>query len=360
MSPTRPVNKQNSQLGRKPTSHPLVEAVLDPNGLASQGILLLTGYLGPSPKSGHSRLYRDLSFATFSDIPDTGIVGAFRESPEDEFSLNCLYVKADSIIFTNSDDPINEMEQGPPKSAEILQALKSPTSPERHRQSICIAESVLFDESEIDELAAYLNKYINSKINSENKDEIVAVASALRKVIAVLPVTELPRCAEWLKAEKQTPPPLEMEVVKMITRKLQAALPEETSQLRVLNPLLIDLIQDYLNPRTLYKRYFGVTTGQAFLALALLRHEGFPHIVERLQRLTVRWFRTSLRRQARVIQLDLAARFTETRSREAITHMGPPLSDGGDSRQVDCVGSLPLTADEVQEIRMFIDELEQE
>jgi len=44
----------------------------------------------------------------------------------------------------------------------------------------------------------------------------------------------------------------------------------------------------------------------------------------------------------------------------AFTHMRPPLRIGSDKRTVDCAGSVPLKADEIRQIGVFIDELDQE
>lgn len=220
------------------------------------------------------------------------------------------------VFFMNAcSDAHEEVE---PFAEEVLRILaSSDLDALKRRQLILAAEGLRFDVDQIGLLEPILRLYVDRHLNSEIREEQVAVASGIRKLIAMLPVTQLSRCEDWLKIERKTPPPLEMEVVKMITRKLTASLPEDTGHLKSINDQLIDLLRSYLNPRTLSKRFFGATALEASLSLALLRSQHLNDALEVLRSLRVNWFRATVARQARVTRTDLERRFPGGRSANA-------------------------------------------
>lgn len=201
---------------------------------------------------------------------------------------------------------------------EILSGLTSADlTISKQRQLILAAEVLRFEEAQVAELEPILRTYVDQHLISDVKKEQIVVGSAIRKLIAMLPVRALPLCEEWLRINRKTPPLLEMEVVKMVTRKLTATLPEDTGYLGSLGDQLIDLLRSYLNPRTLSKRYFGATAMEASLSLALMRSPNLNNALELLRSLRVNWFRATVARQARVTGSDLERRFPGDRSAEA-------------------------------------------
>jgi len=203
---------------------------------------------------------------------------------------------------------------------DVLAALAfSGLADSKRRELILLAETIRFDSVQISELEPILRRYINSRLLSEDRAEQVAVASAIRKLVAMLPATALPLCADLLKPETKTPVPLEMEVVKMIARKLTAALPEDTAILLPIGEHLIDLVWTYLNPRTLSKRFFGATVLESCMSLALMRNPRLPVVLELLRTLRVNWFRATVARQARVTAIDIGRRFPGERSAEVLS-----------------------------------------
>ena len=211
-----------------------------------------------------------------------------------------------------------ELEELSP--TEILGELENTALTDARRQRlICVAQGVHFEPAQVARLQSLLRRYVDAYHDPRNRDEEVAVASAIRKYIATLPVAELLTCQDWLTVERRMPAPLEMEVAKMITRKLAATLPEETNCLAPIGEQLIDLVRSYLNPRVLSKRFFGTTVVEASLALALLRS---PHLAEASTLLgsggtdVVRFI---VARQAKALSAEIETRFPGERS-EAVRH----------------------------------------
>lgn len=73
------------------TTHRLV-AKLHPEPDEPQDTVALLGYFGPSKKADHVRLYADLSFRRYFDIPTSGIVRTEPIVSEDENSPTAVFV----------------------------------------------------------------------------------------------------------------------------------------------------------------------------------------------------------------------------------------------------------------------------
>ncbi len=217
--------------------------------------------------------------------------------------------------------------------AEVLAELQTPgLSATRRRQLICLAEVLRFEPAQAAILRSLLRQYVDQYHDPRDKDEEVVVASAIRKFVSSLPVTDLLECQDWLKIERKMPAPLELEVVKMITRKLTATLPEDVGYLGPIGDLLIDLVRSYLNPRVLSKRFFGATVLESSLSLALSRSPYLPELTRLLRSPCVDWLQTLVARQARVLKSKLDQRFPGERSLAAR----------------DCLSNLDVAAESAQ------------
>jgi hypothetical protein len=79
------------------TPHPLVTR-LNPEGDPPPNLVMLAGFIGPSKKPDGIRLYLDLSFNTFIDIPVAGIVSTQSVDSEDENSPTRVWVHGDARL----------------------------------------------------------------------------------------------------------------------------------------------------------------------------------------------------------------------------------------------------------------------
>jgi len=201
---------------------------------------------------------------------------------------------------------------------DVISVLTEPTvSPARRRLAIIAAETLHLEGRETELLKPVLRDFIEYHYRTDDKEELLAVTSAIRTYVAILNLVEFPSVAALLRLERKAPPPIETEITKMVTRKLAATLPENTEALRGLADQLADLMRSYLNPRTLSKRYFSATALDAGLSLALLRSVYIPEMTDLIQRLRANWFRAMMARQARDLGSDIASRFEDARSRGA-------------------------------------------
>jgi len=114
-----------------------------------------------------------------------------------------------------------------------------------------------------------------------------------------------------LEVGHKAPVPLEieLEVAKMVVRKLSATLPEEADALPELSSQLMDLARTYLNPRLLPRPYYAATALNSVLALVLLRSAHLESLYGILRELRVSWFDQLLARRAQSIEQELAGRF---------------------------------------------------
>jgi hypothetical protein len=201
-----------------------------------------------------------------------------------------------------------------PSLAEVLTSLGAADVPPAERRRLILAAEVLrFDTAGAESLKPLLRQYIDLHCASEQREEQVAVASAVRKYVALLRVEELPAVADLLRAERKAPPSFEMEVAKMVARKLTATLPDDTVLLHPLGDELMDLAATYTTPRLLPKRYCGAVALDATLSLALLRSPHLPSLTNRLRSIPLHWFRETVARQARALRAELAGRFAAER-----------------------------------------------
>jgi hypothetical protein len=214
--------------------------------------------------------------------------------------------------------PPETAEEAEPSAAEVLASLAASdvTAAERRRM-ILAAEVLRFDASQAEALKPLLRRHIDRHYMSEQGDERVTVASAVRKFIALLSVAELPAVVDLLRAERKAPPAFEMEVAKMVTRKLTATLPENTTALQPLGDELLDLATGYATPRMLPKRYCGAVVLDSMLSLALLRSPHLPSLTTSLRSIRTNWFRATVARQAQALRAELARRFGAERHGQA-------------------------------------------
>jgi hypothetical protein len=78
-------------------THPLVAKLhADPDELTE--LVALVGYLGPSKRAGCVRLYADLSFRNYYEIPTEGVLSTTPADAEDENSPTTVHVAGDTQV----------------------------------------------------------------------------------------------------------------------------------------------------------------------------------------------------------------------------------------------------------------------
>lgn len=178
------------------------------------------------------------------------------------------------------------------------------------RKSILEAEVVSFGASQVNILKPLLRRYIEEHRDSTDSTDLVAVASAVRKYVGIVSCDEISSVAFILEAGHKAPVPIEveLEVAKMVVRKLTAVRPPEPSSLPELVRQLMELARTYLTPRLLARQYYGAIAVNSVLALTLLDAPGLSELFEIVRRLPVPWFKQLVIRRADALMQEFAER----------------------------------------------------
>ena len=207
-----------------------------------------------------------------------------------------------SEVFTTGQSP-----------QELLDKLADETTPESQRWDLILqAEVTSFDDEQIEELCQLLYVYILEKRDSSDTSDLVAVASAIRKLAANIRLKDLSRLSDVLSSEHVAPIPLEieLEVAKVIVRKLSQTPPDADDSERELSDRLMELVQTYLKPRLLSRQLYGATALNAVLAILLLRANHTQEVVRMLVELPSIWFLELVARRASRLREQLLSRFS--------------------------------------------------
>lgn len=210
---------------------------------------------------------------------------------------------------------LDEEVAGKEHTAErVLQLLRSNETPEaKLRQAVLQAEVLEFNDRDRVELCEHLRTYILRHRNSNVAQDLVAVASAIRKLVACMPAGELGLLNELLTPTPRMGIPLEieLEVAKTVVRKLTWHPPLHDDSEQDLAARLMDVAESYLNPRLLTREKYGATALNAVLALLLLRSRHVPCVISRVRDLAANWFSQSACRRVERLQQQLQLRVSD-------------------------------------------------
>lgn len=188
-----------------------------------------------------------------------------------------------------------------PSPAMMLSRLRDPAISDDERRALIIeAEAIRFEPEQSRDLGLVLRAFIGKHRDSGDPQDIVAAASAIRKYVATMQPGDLSHVAELLDAGHKASMPLdlELEIGKMILRKLAANPGERIDQFPELESRLAEIVRTYANDRLLPREKYGATTLNAVLALVMLDDGRIPGVVDQLRLLKAAWFRQLVARQA--------------------------------------------------------------
>jgi len=187
---------------------------------------------------------------------------------------------------------------------------------EERRELILEAEVLPFRGQEAAALAPLLRQFIETYRESNTPADLVAVGSAIRNYVATASTHEaFEAAASLLMAQGRLPVPLELEVevTKMVVRKLTANPPAAGDQFPMLALRLEELVDAYTRPRLLTREKYGAIALNAILGLVLTRSGRDPEFVERIRALDVTWFQQLVARRAARLRSDLIARDSDAK-----------------------------------------------
>lgn len=242
-----------------------------------------------------------------SDLVEVGELGRFWPSSVED---HCPQLTDQSPVTGKRSTYPATLEE--PIAADVLANLRDATkSADLIRKSILEAETLSFDSGQISVLKSALREYVEQNRDSPEPATLVAVASAIRKFVAILGPEEISSVGILLESghRSSVPVELELEVSKMVVRKLSAVLPPEADPFPELARQLMDLARTYLNPRLLPRPHYGAIALNSTLALTILRVPDLMDLFDNLRRLQVPWFEQMLIRRAEALKQELTRRF---------------------------------------------------
>lgn len=173
------------------------------------------------------------------------------------------------------------------------------------------AEIVLFPESLIPSLQELLYAYIAEFGDGHEPAVRIAVGSAIRKYVAILKVDDFRNVTVLLNPPNNRPLAIqsEIEIAKMIVRKLTAVPPAEADVEPNLSESLSQLVSKYLDNFHIEERKYPAVVLNAILAIVMLRGIAEQHLLDKLAALDARWFNELLVQRAGLIKAALTEKF---------------------------------------------------
>jgi len=198
--------------------------------------------------------------------------------------------------------PATGTEDDAPDADTVLARLRRPPAGDAYGRVVIDAEAVDFTGPQSTELRTLLRRFILRQRSSSDANRLTEVGSAVRKYVAELPAGELDEVAAFL--DDNPAEEVELEVAKMVTRKLVAVPPAREGMYPALADRLVELVEAYIPPRHLRRPICAAILLNSALASALIEGPGWPRTLEWLRTMTVGWFQQQLARRARRLVAD--------------------------------------------------------
>ena len=208
----------------------------------------------------------------------------------------------------------------------VIESLQRPDLGREERRKLILESEVLpFRGQQAAALIPFLRQFIDDYRESNVPADLVAVGSAIRNYVATAPTDDaFAAAASLLKADGRLPIPiaLEVEMAKMVVRKLTANPPAERDQYPELASRLEELIDAYAKPRFLAREKHGAVALNAILGLVLTRSGADTEVVERMVTLGVPWFQQLLGRRPARLRSELVSRDPDARFADVARTLG--------------------------------------
>lgn len=196
-------------------------------------------------------------------------------------------------LYKETQDVIALEDNNEVSTHEVLRVLHDNTQPcAEVRKFILQAEVMEFVGEERVTLCKLLHNFVLRNRDSNIPEDLVAVGSAVRKLVAYLATDDLITLSELLTASPRMAIPLEteLEIAKTILRKLTWNPPLRDDSEPELADRLMDLAKAYLNTRLLTREKYGAIALNSVLSLLLLRSHNVPTMVALVEALSAKWF----------------------------------------------------------------------
>jgi hypothetical protein len=219
-------------------------------------------------------------------------------------------------LIARPDAPPIEGANGVHSPQAILAAIRAPDASSADLiLPVLEAEATHFDATQALELAPLLQRYALDHRDSNDPRVAVAVASAIRKFVAIMPRDNLCSVEALLESGHRVAVSIdvELEVAKMVVRKLTANPPDDADVAIGVANRMKELAETYLNDRIIAREKHGAVALNALLALALLLSPLLADAMKALCGLRSLWFQQLVLRRSRLLREELAARHPRDR-----------------------------------------------
>ena len=174
---------------------------------------------------------------------------------------------------------------------ELLAQLKN-AGPRPSPSLICTVELTRFDAAQREELLPLLWRYIVDYRDRNDRAELIAVAAAIRKYIATMPMNHMGDLAKLLETGNRSPVPieLEIEITKMVYRNFEVHPPSGADPHPELAERLWEMAQAYINPRLLSRDKYSAAASLAIDAIVAMRSSLAEPALHAAAACPYRWF----------------------------------------------------------------------
>jgi hypothetical protein len=189
------------------------------------------------------------------------------------------------------DEPLSKSILTDP--AEYLIAFEKQSDSASHCHTLALyAETLDFSEDQRSQLIKLLTNYISKVRISRNREALVAVGSAIRTLIAYLPIQEFDSLAGILHCTAIGPvvPDVELEVVKGLCNRLTWDIGARSANCPFLQNKVFDLANFHSSMRTVQNDVSNAIAVDAIILLALFRDARLKSLLENLPFHSLSWF----------------------------------------------------------------------
>jgi len=158
-------------------------------------------------------------------------------------------------------------------TADELVRQLADAGPNASSRLLCTIELARFTPPQREVLLPLLWQYILDHRKSNDRDELVGVAAAVRKYIAIMPMGRMGELAALLETGHRSPLPieLEIEVAKMVYRNFEVHPPVVGDPQPELAQRLWEMACAYIDPRILLRDKYSAVTSLAIEAIVSMR-----------------------------------------------------------------------------------------
>ncbi|MEK6233235.1 MAG: hypothetical protein N2C14_00835 [Planctomycetales bacterium] len=212
---------------------------------------------------------------------------------------------ADRILHIADEDDVAE-----PSMVDVIDVLcDASAGAEARREAALAAEILSVEDEHRDQFRDALRLYVDAYRDSQDPADLVAVGSAIRKLVAIMRPEDIHDAGELLQSGNRAAVSLdiELEVTKSICWNLSMNPPRLPDAHPELAAQFLDLVTTYANDRLLPRPKYAVVLSHSALALMILRsHVG--QVLECLQGISLTWFNELIARRADRLREDLLRR----------------------------------------------------